>query len=418
MSGDRKPSRSEYALTTGEIGAAAAQTVLVVLLPVLISKYARSQFWIGFAVGGEGVFALAVPFLAGLVSDRLPGDVARRFGRRMVLLFFAAPLMAVTIALTPFLSGYWIMTGVAFLFFFGLHAYLTPLWALMADGVPDERRAQAQGMRGVFRASGLAYGLVAAGLLFAVWKPLPFLVAALLVLGATGVTWWAERKTQADRGEEARSMSRNVNEMWHALKDNRAASWLLLANALWNGAIDGIRPYIFLFATTVIGVSVAMTSVGLIALILGIAIGSWVLGKLGDRHDRGRLLEWGVALTTLALLGGFFARGIFSAMVVLLLGGLGAASIITLPYPLFASLMGEEATGQYTGTYIVSVGFGRIFAPMLVGATIDLGKGVLDAKYHGYPFMWITAGVLAGLGWLALYRSKRKKDSWQHVDGG
>ncbi len=406
----------EYALTAGELGAAAGQTVLVALLPVLIRKYASSTFLIGFAVGGEGLFALALPFVIGLMSDHLPQGLAHRFGRRSFFLLIAAPVMGATLGLLPFLSGYWLMTGVAFLFFAGLHTYMTPLMALMVDTVPDRKRARVQAVRSVYRAIGLAYGLVAAGLLFSIWKPLPFLLCGVLIALSTVATYWAERAIGEDRGSgEGRSILGAIKNMWTEIRENRAASWLLAANALWNGAVDGIRPYFFLFATAVIGVSVATTSIGLIALVVSIGVSSVVLGKLGDEHDRGRLLEYGVALAVAAMLGGFFVRGPWSAVVMLLIAGVGAAAMMTLPYPLFASLMGEEEKGQYSGLFVITVSVGRIFAPMLVGAAVDLGRSFMPT-YKGYPFMWLAAAVLAALGWLALWRTKTNKARQESSD--
>ncbi len=357
-------------------------------------------------MGGEGVFALAIPYAAGYLSDRLPEHLVRRFGRRSFFLVVSAPFMAASLAFLPFLSGYWMMTGCAFVFFAALHAYFTPLWTLMVDAVPDEERGRVQGVRGTFRAGGLAYGLVAAGLLYSLWKPLPFLFAAALIVGSTAVTWEAARRIGEDRGNGGSQMSGGIRKMWRELRENTAASWLLSANAFWNGAIDGIRPYFFLFASAVVGVGVATTSVGLIALVLGIGIGSFVVGRLGDRFDRIRLLTWGTALAVIALTGGFFVRAIGPAIGLLLVAGVGAASIVSLPYPVFAGLMDEDTAGQATGIWVLSVGVGRILSPMLVGVAVDLGARALpDLK--GYPFMWLMAGFLALLGWMSLLLARR-----------
>ena len=82
-----KPSRGEilrqYGITAGTLGSTAGQTVMVAVLPVLLAKYARSAVWIGFAVGGEGVFALLVPYWIGYLSDHLHPRLAARFGRRV-----------------------------------------------------------------------------------------------------------------------------------------------------------------------------------------------------------------------------------------------------------------------------------------------------------------------------------------------
>ena len=111
------------------------------------------------AVGGEGVFALALPFWSGTLSDRLPRRIARRLGRRMAVVAGATLVLAGAVAVAPFLPSYWALAGAALLAFAGLHAYLTPFWALLIDAVPDSRRGRVQGMRGLMRSAGLAYGL-------------------------------------------------------------------------------------------------------------------------------------------------------------------------------------------------------------------------------------------------------------------
>ena len=408
----------EQLLTTGELGAAAAQTTIVAVLPLVLRPYARSNFWIGFAVGGEGLFALSLPFWVGLVSDRMPPALARRFGRRTLPLLVAAPVMAIGIAAAPFARSYWLMAGAAFLVFAALHSYLTPLWALMLDSVPDERRAHVQGTRGVLRALGLAYGLVGAGLFFSVSPTMPFLVAAALVVVTTGVTWLADAKVGGDRSS-AYTAHTSVRVTWRELRRKSGAPWLLTANALWNAGIDGVRPYVFLYASVVMGLTVVQTSLGLGLLILGMAVGSLVLGRLGDSVPRGQLLQIGTAILVLAfgvaLFVGTYLRRTLWAAGALALGGFGAAAVVTVGYPYFAELVGEERQGQYTGLWVFSVGFGRIVSPMLVGVAIDLGARTMP-RLDGYPFMWAAAVAFAIAGWFALWRAIRSAARHGHRD--
>jgi MFS family permease len=399
----------DYALTAGELGVSAGQSLIVALLPVLIRRYAGSNFWIGFSVGGEGFFALALPFVAGVAIDRLPAAGVRGLGRHSFLLLGAAPIMAAAIAVLPFLSSYWSMTGVTFAFFAGQHAYVTPLMALIVDTESDAKRARVQGIRSIYRALGLAYGLVGSGLLLTLWRPLPFLIAAALIAVSTSVTVWAERRsTIRSRSRVSGSVIQQMKDTLRQVRSTPAAAWLLAANALWNGAVDGIRPYFFLFALVVIGVSVATTSLGLIALIVTIAASSAVFGKLGDTRDRAWLVARGALFGALAMSAGYFARGPWVAMALLVVAGIGSGAMMTLPYPLFASLMGDEGAGKYSGLFALSVSVGRIGAPMLVGAAIDWGGGILP-EYEGYPFMWPAAAVFAIGGWLALRRVRRPR---------
>jgi MFS family permease len=390
-------------LTAGELGAAAAQTVMVALLPVLLAPFAPSAVWIGFAIGGEGIFALLLPFWVGALSDRLPKRVARRFGRRTFFLLIAAPLIAGALVVVPWLHGYWPLAGAAFVCFAALHAYLTPFWTLLVDAVPEERRGRVQGVRGFFRAAGLAYGLVAAGLLYSIWRPLPFLLAAALVLATTAATARAERSFRA--AEEPTRRERLL-DAWKEVAARPGAAALLLAEALWNAAIDGIRPYLFLYTKNVLGASVAETSLGLALLVAGLALGSVYAGRLADRYGRARVLSAGSALLAAGMAAGFFARSFPVALAVLAVAGLGAAAELALPYPLFAELMGEDTGGEHTGIYVVSYSLGRILAPLLVGGAVDLGALALPGS-HGYPFMWLVAGLFAAGGWGALQRSRR-----------
>ncbi len=401
----------EYGITAGTLGSTSGQTLMVAVLPVLLARYARSAFLIGFAVGGEGIFALLVPYWIGTLSDHLPAGLTRRFGRRTFFLMITAPLMAAALATAPFLRGYWPLAGVAFIFFAALHGYLTPLWALMVDSVPDERRGRVQGVRGVLHSAGLGFGLVASGLLYAIWPPLPFLLGALLILGMTWMTIWAAPPAGLDLAMHEERISGGLRALWADLRQRPAALLFLVSNALWTGAVDGVRPYFFLFGTVVLGITVAQASLMMTLLVVGLAIGSVVIGRLGDRYDRAVLLQVGAGLLGVVMLAGVFMRTLGTAVLLLLGAGVGAAALVALPYPLFAGIVGNKAIGRYTGLYILSVSFGRIFAPMLVGVAIDVGAHVFP-QYRGYPFMWPMAGVLTLLGSVGLhFATKRRREA-------
>ena len=325
-------------MTAGTLGSSAGQTVMVVVLPILLAQYAPSAVWIGFAIGGEGLFALLVPYWIGSLSDRLPERLARRYGRRSLFLAATAPIMAASMALAPFLEGYWPLAGLAFVFFAAFHGYLTPLWALMVDAVPDERLGTVHGVRGALHAAGLGFGLVAGGLLFSLWPPLPFLIGAALILATTAVTLRAASATVALEPMLDDATTGGVQAVWRELGTRPDVRGFLVANALWTGAVDGIRPFIFLFAVAVLGIDTAETSGVLLVLVVGLALGSVFLGRLGDRYGRERLLMAGALLTAVAMIFGVLVRELEGALLLLLASGLGAAALVALPYPFFAEI--------------------------------------------------------------------------------
>lgn len=395
---------AEIGLTAGTLGSTAGQTVMVAVFPVLLAEFAPSAFWVGVAIGSEGLLALLVPYWVGALSDRLPPALTRTVGRRAFFLLASAPLMALTLALAPFVRGYWPLLGVACAFFAAFHIFLTPLWTLMVDAVPSHRRGRVQGIRGVLHAIGLGYGLVAGGLLLSIWRPLPFFVAALLILVSTFATWLAARAWGVDRRDTRVIGEGPPKRAWDEIRSKPAVRWFLAGNALWTGAVDGIRPYFFIFATTVVGITIARASIILTLLVVGFALGSLALGWASDRLDRGRLLQVGLWLTAAAMFAGTFARSITAVIGLLLFAGIGAAALMALPYPLFASLVEEGAMGQHTGFYVVSLGVGRMIAPILIGAVIDIGATFMPAE-QGYPLMWPIAGLLMVVSAYALKRS-------------
>lgn len=395
---------AEIGLTAGTLGSTAGQTVMVAVFPLLLAEFAPSALWVGIAIGSEGLLALLVPYWVGALSDRLPAPLTRTIGRRAFFLLASAPLMAVTLVLAPLVRGYWALLGIACAFFAAFHIFLTPLWTLMVDAVPADRRGRVQGIRGVLHAIGLGYGLVAGGLLLSVWRPLPFLIAALLILISTLATWLAARAWGVDRRDRGVHGEAPPKRAWDEIRSRPSLRWFLAGNALWTGAVDGVRPYFFIFATTVVGITIARASIILSLLVVGFALGSAVLGWASDRMDRGRLLEVGLWLTAAAMFAGTFARSVGAVIGLLLFAGIGAAALMALPYPLFASLVEEGAMGQHTGFYVVSLGVGRMFAPILIGAVIDIGANFMPQE-QGYPLMWPVAGLLMALSAFALKRS-------------
>lgn len=397
----------EYGLTAAELGASGGQTVMVALLPLLLSEHTSSTTLIGAVIAGEGVFAILVPYVVGRASDRLPEGPTRRFGRRNFFLLLAAPVMAAALVAAPFLGSFWLMSGAAFLFFAALHAFLTPLRALVVDSVPEERRGRVQGVLGAFHAGGLGFGLVAGGLLFSAWRPLPFLVAAALVVATTFATYGATPRSSHEHDPQE---ERSEKGFWKEMAARPRVRWFLAANALWSGAIDGIRPFIFLFATAVVGVSVSGASGLLAVLLVGVGLGSVLTGRLGDRYGKARVLLAGTLVTGAVMLGGLMVRDVLTAAVLLLPVGLAAAALISLPYPVYAELTEGQALGRATGVYNVSIGLARIAAPLMVGAAIEHARPLFP-DHDGYPAMWGVAGLMALAAGLALWRTRTRAAS-------
>jgi MFS family permease len=412
-----------YALTSGEMGSAGGQTLIAALLPVLLAPHAPSTFWIGAVIASEGVFAIALPYLAGAVSDSLPHRYGGVFGRRGRMLVLAAPAMAVGLVLIAALDGFWPLAGAAVLYFLALHLYSGPLRALLTDATPEENWGSIQGVMGATHIAGVAFGLVGGGLLYSWWEPLPFLVAAALVIGLTVATLLAARSV-GETGESARPDDagdgggngdgeeydlEHEGEFWQHLVRRPATRWFLVGNVLWNAGVEGIRPYLFLFATVALGITVGTASLAMIGFLVAAGLGSVVVGRFGDRFGRPRVLILGALVAGIAMIPGLFVRDLVTLIAILVPAGFGAAALISLPYAVFEDLVDDDDVGRSTGAFYMSVGVARILAPLLVGAAIDLaGSWMPDTE--GYPIMWPVAGILVLLGAAALQLARRAAD--------
>jgi Na+/melibiose symporter-like transporter len=316
--------------------------------------------------------------------------------------------MATALVIIPLLEGYWTRAAAAFVFFAALHAYRTPLWVLTVESVPESRWGRVEGVRGAFHSGGVGYALVGGGLLFAIWPALPFIVAAILVIVTTLATFIATPADSAERepspDPETRAADSHAPIGFAMLRERRDVRWFLIAHSLWTAAVDGIRPFIFLFATVVLGISIAESSLVLLVLLLGLAIGSVVIGRMGDRFGRGRLLFWAALVLGIAMSAGIFIRTVPIAIAVLVPVGLTAAAFVALPYAHFASLVGENGIGRQTGLYNGAIGIAQIAAPLLVGAALDLGEPLFP-ELDGFPLMWPVVGAMALASTLALRRS-------------
>jgi MFS family permease len=411
-----------YMMPTGEFGSAGGQTLIAALLPILLAPHAPSAFWIGAVIGSEGLFALVLPYVAGASSDSVSSRFRSALGRRAFLLALAAPPMALALVLLPFRDSFWTLAGTAVVYFVGLHLYSAPLRALLTDATPERRWGSVQGVLGAMHLAGVAFGLVGGGLLFSIWEPLPFVAGAGLLLVTTAVTLLAARAAGHAGGSNGREQDgadgddadgagggewriREELHFWRELLRRRRPRRFLIGNALWNAGIEGIRPYIFLFATVVLGVAVHTASLALIGFLVAAMLGSLVTGRLGDRYGRERLLVAGAVVTGITMLPGLFIRDLLPLILLLIPAGLGAAALVSLPYAAFEDIVENGDVGRSTGAFFASVGIARLVAPLLVGAAIDAGA-LLYPEEEGYPLMWPVAGALILAGALVLRTSR------------
>jgi MFS family permease len=390
---DREINGLVRTLSLPTFGLALAVTMLTTYAPVLLGKSTDSGAAIGFAIGGEGLFALFLPVLIGSLSDRTNS----RLGRRLPYAIFAVPLLAVPLALIPFSDSYAATVALVSLFFVGYFVYYPPYQALFADLVPSTHHGRAQGIQGVARGLGLGAALVGGGLLLSVWAPLPFLLAGAAVLVTTIVL---VRGLPRVEGSSARTVERGpgVGALLRARPDIRS---FVVANALWEFSFMGLRTFIVLYIVKGLGESMAMASAVIGVVAVSYVVAALASGYLADRVGVLRLMRGAIWVYGAGLLFAATLHTTGPMLVGLPVIALAGAVLMTLPYGLLMKLTPAGAEGSVSGLFNMSRAVGVILGPIAVGLAIDVA-GPLFSSTQGYGAMWVAIGVpiILSLGFL------------------
>ncbi len=376
-------------------GLAAAVTVLSVFLPVVLHEFTRSQTLIGFALGGEGLFATTLALYVGTVSDR----VQTRWGKRRPFMAVGIVVGALGLAASPVMPSYWWTVVAVFAFFLGYYLVLTPYRALSADVLRREHYGRAQGYQQLLRGLGFLLGLGLGSVLFPIWRPLPFFAAALVLLGGgfSTVRWVDEPPSTGPTPRVA-----SFPELLRAWRGHSTLHKALAADFLGEFTLAALRTFIVLYfvAGLDVGLRWALLAVGIVALAnVPAAIGA---GYLADRVGTRRVMMWSNLVYGLCLVVPFFDQSLSLIYTVLPLAALLGSSVITLSFPLVMELMPEEDRGGYSGLFELARGMGVVLGPVLTGAAIESYGRAFHGPYEGYPVMWLVMSVTSLLAAVVL----------------
>jgi MFS family permease len=397
------------ALALPTLALALAITVISTYLSEVTRRFTHQTVVIGAIIGGEGVMALWVPLIAGPWSDK----VRTRIGGRLPFVIagtIPAALAAALIGLVHTLG----LVAVCAAAFFGFYfvAY-EPYRAMYPDLLDAERVAgRAQSSQALARGLGTGLALLGGGLLLSVARPLPFLVAAIiLVLSIAAFVFLILRRGIGVQGHGGSSegWSHLARRLPLVIKEHPALRAYLLANALWETALSALKAFVILYLT--IGLKYQLTTASLIigAVALLILVGAAVSGTLGDRFGRVRI----VRLAVIAYGVGYLVPAFTTSKPIIALSipfiALGGGAVMTLAYAILMPLMPEDQHGLLTGFYSLSRGLGIVVGPILAGIAISLTASGPFHGTHGFQAMWAVCSA-AALGSLVFIRKLRAAD--------
>ncbi|MGH3003532.1 MAG: MFS transporter [Gaiellaceae bacterium] len=377
-------------------GLAFAISVITTYGPVVLIRLAHSPTAVGALIGGEGAFALAIPLVAGAVSDRLPDS---RLGRRAPFVLLGIPFALGGLVLLPVSETVGVAGAAVLAFFVGYYLYYPPYRALYPDLLPRALYAGAQAGQAIARGAGLGIALLAGGLLLGVSRLLPFLIAAG-VLALTTTALYPVLRLQRRDPKEPPEQSGGLRDL--VLRNGRMRTFAAV-NGLWELSFAGMKSFIILYVVRGLGRSPAIGSAVIAVVAVAYVVGAPLASWLASRYGLVRVLRVASLVYGAGLVAGTAAHTLTPLLVGLPVVALAGATVLTLPQALAFTLAPDGSEGAAAGLQDFSRGVGVVLGPVAVGAAVGASHQ-LFASTHGYAAMWPVVGLPVLLAALLLRR--------------
>jgi MFS family permease len=392
------------ALGVPSLGLTFSVTILTAFLPDILHDVVDPVL-IGLLIGAEGFFGLFVPLIFGVLADR-----SKTVAGRWKYVAPATAAMATALMLMGFFNKkVWVIGPMVALFYLGYFAYLAPYWATYPDLIPDKQAGRARSAESSWRVFGAFAALVSGGFLLAVWRPLPFVISAGLLVWVTiflaGVLNGFEHTAIKSKHETLRKNLRDVWSMWRSDADIRN---LLIANGFWNAALQAIQAFTVVFFTQGLHRSEKFVS-GVIFPVAAIGILSMapLAGRLADKRGHYRVLLIASLIYGVGALAPVFWLSSWVIFIVPLVGG-AAATVMTLPNSALQRLLTNQPHGAISGLFGISRGFGSFLGPILAGTAITSLRWLFPDS-RGYAAFWLSASLMILISIIFLVRIKNKE---------
>jgi predicted MFS family arabinose efflux permease len=300
--------------------------------------------------------------------------------------------LAFSLALLPFMPSLWTAALVVFAFFFAYYVYEPPYRGLYPDMLDEAVYGRSQGVQHLFRGVALGGALIAGGVLFHVWEPWPFLVAAIVVSGACAAPVIFVRE-DGGHGRVFEGVRAYVRHSWRVLRREPEVRTFLIANTAWEGTFAGMRTFVVLYITVGLGKPLGTTTAVLGAVAGGYVVAALVSGPLGDRFGLARvILLASLVYGTGLLIGGTATSWHTWYLPVVFFVAIAGGSVMTLAWGLLFKLMPPQDRGAISGLATTTKGIGLILGPLLAGAAIDVLRPHFP-ETKGYQVVWPILGL-------------------------
>jgi MFS family permease len=390
-----------WTLGLGAFGLAFSITTLT-YLPVVLGGFTDSRTLIALVLGAEGVFALLLSPVIGPWSDTFHTPL----GRRRPFMLVALGPIAFCLCLMAFMPNLWTTALIVFAFFFAYYVYEPPYRGLYPDLLPSSVYGRAQGVQHVLRGLALGLALVGGGWLLELWKPAPFLIAALVTTAACGAVVVLVQE-DGGHGRVFKGFRAYLATSWSILREEPDVRRFLAANAAWEGTFAAARIFVVLYITKGLGQPAGTASLVLATVAFGYILAAIGSARLADRVGLANV----IFVASFVYGGGYVVAGLarqwhdwYYALIfpVAIAGG----TVMTLAWGLLFKLMPARHRGAISGLATTTKGIGLILGPVLAGAAIDLASPYLHST-RGYGIVWPVCGlpILAAIPLVARLRT-------------
>jgi MFS family permease len=382
------PRRLLWTLGLGAFGLAFSITTTAAYLPPLLHRFTNSGGLIGAVLGAEGVFALLLSPVIGPWSDSFHTPM----GRRRPFMLVALGPIGFCLLLMPFMPNLWTTVVIVLSFFFAYYLYEPPYRGLYPDVLPPEVFGRSQSVQHIQRGIAIGIALVGGGLLFKVWKPAPFMLAAILTTLACGLVVVFVRE-DGGHGRVFEGFLAYIKRSWQIFWEDGDVRRFLLANSAWEGTFAAARTFVVLYIIDGLHESKVMSSAVLGAVAVGYVIAAIFAGRLGDRFGIARVIFFASFVYGAGFLVGGLAQRwhdwYFGLIIVVAIAG---GTVMTLAWGLLYKLVPPEHRGAVSGLATTTKGIGLLVGAPVAGLAIDLARPYFQAT-DGYQILWPICGL-------------------------
>lgn len=357
---------------------------------------------IGLVMMMDNLLAFFIQPWIGARSDRL----RTRWGNRLPIIMAGMPLAALGFALVPLagrlaagLAGFMAVVAVMLV---AMAVMRVPLFALMPDLTPPERRSTANGIINLLGGIGILIASLGLGWLYRIDRSGPFVVGALLLAASTlllaavlpGLTRRFAVSEPAPVDQETPTNS------FQMLRDVLADNWrtmplLLLAILFYTFGINAIETFFSLYGRSVLAVSEDRALMILGAFFMVYIVASVPAGAVGERFGRRRTMSAGLVVMALLVLAAFFLRSAPALLLIMPLGGAAWALVNTNALPLVLAMSTPGHAASAVGLFYATTTLASILSPVVNGWFIDLGG-------DDYNLAILSTSIVTGLAALIL----------------